>query len=352
MSERGNKISGSGIAALALCNGKFQLESQVPDTDDAGPYALMGTRIHSFLAGEEIALNQEEANIAALCQENYSTAIETIGQEVTDSIIEARYWYEESWSGQIDRIDFFGSEKAMVTDYKTGRNSVGYASENLQLRAYAVLVKKHFPQLKEIYVAIIAPMTGESLTIAHYDESDLAMADKEISDIIAKALAPDAKRSPSPDACKYCRAKAICPEAQGEVRAMVKVDTAIVPQLTNDQLSDYLEKVEILEPLFEAFRSEAKKRLQDGQEIAGRKLQAGRTTRSVSAEDAWKVIQKSGNFLYSQFLEACKVSIPQLEKVVARAFDLNAKEAKAILEEKLADVMETKTSEPIMVRAK
>jgi hypothetical protein len=53
-----------------------------------------------------------------------------------------------------------------------------------------------------------------------------------------------------------------------------------------------------------------------------------------------------------QFLSACKVSIPTLEKIFAASNDIKPKEAKAMLEEMLGDVLVSKTGAPMMVRAK
>jgi hypothetical protein len=104
-----------------------------------------------------------------------------------------------------------------------------------------------------------------------------------------------------------------------------------------------------VESFIEALREEAKKRLQDGQEIAGRKLQAGRTNRSI--EDISTAFQRAG-LDSDQFLSACKVSIPCLEKIFAASNDMKPKEAKAKLEELLSDVLVSKTGAPMMVRAK
>jgi CRISPR/Cas system-associated exonuclease Cas4 (RecB family) len=351
MSERNSKISGSNISALAKCPGKFNLEKGLPE-QPAGPAAEMGTRIHAYLAGEEIQLSHEELEIADSCKKFYLDAIEAINAgEITKTIIEQRYWYDEDWSGAIDRIDFIGDQVAIVTDYKTGRIAQGKASENLQLRSYSVLVKKHFPGLKTIYVAVVQPMTSIPVTITQYDEADLAYSDAEIKGIIQAAYAPDAPRNPSPYACKYCRAKAICPEAQGEVKAMVKVDTAIVPQLTNDQLSDYLQKVEILEPLFEAFRTEAKERMKSGQVIDGYELKPGRITRSIEDNDA-VVAALAGTLSTAAILCSAKISVPMLEKQFAAATGLKQKEAKTELERVLNDRIVSKVSEPVMTRTK
>jgi Protein of unknown function (DUF2800) len=351
--ERKGRISGSKIKSYRDCAGMFNLEKQVPERP-AGPAAEMGTRIHKALeTGDLSPLAPEEREIAEACLQEYAEIIETLNLgNPSATIKEARFWYDDLYSGAIDLIHLYGENQdtALMVDWKSGRIPQSQAAENLQLRAYGVLLKKNLPNpLKKVYVAIVQPMACR-FTIAEYDEADLAFAEAEVVAICEAAYKPDAPRTPSPDACKYCAAKSICPEARGVHTALAerKID---VPTMTNDQIGDFLEKADIVESLIEAVRAEAKARLIAGQEIVGRSLQKGRTTRSVIAEAAWEKVQQSGNVRLSDFLETCKVSIPQLEKVIAKAFDLKAKEAKTILDEKLADVIETKTSEPIMVRA-
>jgi len=348
--ERKEKMSGSGMKGYADCAGKYQLEKTCPE-GESSIYAEIGNRIHAVLSGDtKIVLTDEEQEIVHRCNyqynEVYASMPDEVG-EVTHSILEKRFWYGETWSGQVDRIDFFSEQVALVVDWKTGRNPQGNAESNLQLRAYSVLVKKNYPALKRIFVAIIQPLAAP-YTIAEYDEENLAAADEQIQSIVDAALAPNAPRTPSPDACKYCRAKAICPEAQGVTNELV-VSPSAVPALTNEVIADYLEKADVVEGFIEALRSEAKKRLLEGQEIDGCKLQAGRTSRSI--ENPMAAFEKLG-IAHDLFLTACKVSVPQLEKVFATTNDMKSKEAKAKIEELLEGVLVSKTGEPMMVRAK
>jgi CRISPR/Cas system-associated exonuclease Cas4 (RecB family) len=351
MDERDQKMSGSGMAGYAACQGKFQLERHCPPSGSS-PASEMGDRIHTFLEGGEIELTGEEMNIALRCQQEYMEIREAIGLGEPDyTTIEKRLWYGDTWSGRIDRIDHWGDDTALVVDWKTGRVGTGNsAADNLQLRAYAVLVAKNLPTLKRIFVAVVQPMAAR-FTIAEYDEEALALADAEIAGIVAAALEPDAPRTPSPDACKYCRGKAVCPEAGGVAKSLAVVEQAIIPQLTNDEVSDFLEKADIVEAFIDAVRAEAKQRLKDGQEIAGRKLQAGRTSRSI--EDLSAAHEKLAEVIGADaFLSACKVSVPTLEKAFVEAKSLKGKAGKEAFELAVAEILVNKTSEPSMVRSK
>jgi CRISPR/Cas system-associated exonuclease Cas4 (RecB family) len=350
--ERKNKISGSALKGYSLCNGKYNLELQCPE-QPSGPAAEMGVRIHSALeSGDLSTLSDEEREIAEACLAEYTEILGALNLGEPKSITkEKRLWYRDLYSGAIDQINHYGEnqEIALMIDWKTGRIAQGAAHENIQLRAYAVLLKANLPHLTKVYVAIVQPMATQ-YTIAEYDVADLALAEEEIVGICEAAYDPEAKRTPSQGACKYCRAKSICPEARG-VHTELATRRIDVPAMTNQALGDFLEKADIVEALIESVRAEAKARLIAGQEIEGRTLQKGRTTRSVTAVDAWSRLSKNASIDLMQFLDTCKVSIPSLEKALVKSLDCKAKEAKEILDEKLSEVIETKQGDPIMVRS-
>jgi CRISPR/Cas system-associated exonuclease Cas4 (RecB family) len=348
--ERNGKPSASGFSRLALCPGSWNLEQTLPPQAE-NKYMALGTDVHAVLAETKDfdSLTEEGQDIATRCLSQFS---ELIGQldlgERTKEVIEARFWYDELFSGAIDRIDFFGDDTAVVTDYKTGRVAQSGAAENYQLRAYAVLVKKAFPQLKTILVAIIQPMAGPK-TIAEYNEEDLAKAEQEIVGIVTASQSNDAIRTPSPDACKWCRAKSICPEVRGVHKELEVVSSAVIPRLSNEELLAIDEKAEVVLDFIDEVRKEMKARMMAGQQFAGRSLTEGRKTRSVT--DALAVISAlSGVVEQSDILACSKLSVTSLEKVYAKARGLKGKDAKQQFEDALGWLIETTTSEPSIKR--
>jgi CRISPR/Cas system-associated exonuclease Cas4 (RecB family) len=325
----------------------------MPDEEKSSTYAEMGTRFHEYIATGKGNLNESEIEIAELCVAFRKEAFDQINAgDITETILEERYWYDDIYSGQIDRIDFIGEETAILTDYKTGRNAQSNASENLQLRAYAVLAKKNFPKLKRVFVCIVQPMAGPT-TIAEYEEIDIKLATEQIFEICRKAYSPDAPRTPSPEACKYCRAKTICPEAGGKVRTLAKNSVESILALSDDQLAEYNDAADVAESVIEAIRSETRRRLNTGSSIRGFELKSGRSSRTIeNADDAFAKLHFAGILDAEEFAKCCKVSVPQLEKVVAHNLKLKAKEGKDKLAELLGDIISSKTSEPIMARSK
>ena len=347
--ERKGKPSASGFSRLALCPGSWNLEATLPPQEE-NKYMALGTAVHAVLAGqaEFDTLTEDGQDIATRCLSQFS---EMIGQldlgERTKEVIEERFWYDDLFSGAIDRIDFFG-DTAVVTDYKTGRVAQSGAAENYQLRAYAVLVKKAYPELKTILVAIIQPLAAGK-TIAEYNEEDLARAEEEIVGIVRASQKHDAIRTPSPDACKWCRAKSICPEVRGTHKELEVVSSAVVPRLSNEEILAIDEKAEVVLDFIEEVRKEMKARMIAGQQFAGRSLTEGRKIRSVS--DTQSVISAlSGVVEQSDVLACTKVSITALEKAFAKSKGLKGKDSKQQFEDALGWLIETTIGEPSIKR--
>jgi len=355
--ERKGRPSASGMSRLALCAGSWNLESTLPE-QEPNQYMQLGTDVHAVLADQKPfeELSEEGQEIATRCLSDYADMIRQLDLgTITKSIIEERFWFrgpffeDKMFSGAIDRIDFFGEDMAVVTDYKTGRTAQRKASENAQLKAYAVLVKNAFPELKTILVSIIQPVAGGT-TIAEYNEEDLAAAKKEIFGILHASSFPNAPRNPSADACKWCKAKSICPEVQATHAALQVISGAVVNQLSNSELAAIDDKAEIVEDFIAEIRKEIKQRLMSGQQITGRKLGKGRTTRSVSSDSAAIISALSDILSPSDVLSCAKISLTGLEKAVSKAKGIKQKEAKQAVEDSLGWLIETKEGEPTLIR--
>jgi len=352
--ERNGKPSASGFSRLALCPGSWNLEKTLPP-QEANPYMQLGTDVHAVLADQKPfeELSEEGQDIATRCLSAYSDMIRQLDLgAITDSVIEQRFWYDDLFSGAIDRIDFFGEDLAVVTDYKTGRTAQGKASENQQLKAYAVLVKKAFPELKNILVAIIQPLAGGT-TIAEYNDLELEASEVEILGIVHASLKHDSPRNPSPDACKWCRAKNICPDAYGNAQAATTTlqvaSSVAVSTLSNEELAHLDAKSIIVEDFIDEIRKELKSRLISGAQIAGYSLTKGRTSRNVTDTTA-AISALSGVLEQSDILACAKLSISSLEKAVAKARGIKSKDAKSAVDDALGWLIESKESEPSISR--
>jgi hypothetical protein len=95
------------------------------------------------------------------------------------------------------------------------------------------------------------------------------------------ALSPDAPTNPSPDACKYCKAKPICPsmrqKVQDNARKDFAPDTTITPEM--------IDLAKLAETWADAVLTAAKQQLTNGATISGWNLKPGRKTRFWKSEE-------------------------------------------------------------------
>jgi len=345
LQERGNAPSGSGFPGYALCNGKWQIESVLPEPP-SNDFAESGNLIHAALSGEKVSLTEEQEEVRILCEVHRGMTQEELGMTEPDVIVtEKRYWYrDDQYSGQIDGL-FIKGETAWVFDYKTGRNPV--SGQSLQLMAYAVLVKYNFNQVKQIYCSIIQPLCGKPTSI-FFDQADLEKAEKEIDELLLAIHDPEAMRTPGEEQCRYCRAIGVCPEAKSLTIMVEKLPTF---SLTNEQIAALLPILPVVEKQSDEIKRMAKERLIAGETITGYTLKEGRQTRTIpDAEGAFNLL--SDKLSPEAFASVCKVSVSSLEKVWGEATGTKGKVAKESLESTLGDFITISTGEPMLAKAK
>jgi hypothetical protein len=247
--ERRGLPSASDMYALSECPGKNALVAELKGRglifEAPDPDRESGNRIHAYLA--QIALNPEiirltlkkqlgltdrEVMTATKCEELRDALLADWAgfsadniRSLSDLIIERRLWYPNRWagrfSGQPDYILIKGGE-ALIVDYKSGRKEAMPAADNLQLRAYAVLLKAARPSLESISAAIVEPWVTWSPERVKYDRIALERAAAEIEGIIEKTVTKAGERHAGAW-CDYCPARAHCQEARDYVFAVYKV---------------------------------------------------------------------------------------------------------------------------------
>lgn len=373
--ERQGLPSASYIAQIAACPGSWEAQQGLTDIveDDT---TQSGVEIHDWL--KDKAISQPVQTLTPIRQ---STADECwrmlqidravyFGPDVTGEIqTEKRLWMlnEDSdpiLSAKLDFLEVCGN-RALVVDYKTGWEGADPAHVNLQLRTQALCVEQWFP-VDHVRVIIIAPNCTPSVTISDYTKSELRASQSQIEAIVASAK--NGKRVPGL-ACRWCRAKHVCPEALSMPSALPvalnvppQTDIASRPNgdalrsrlqvMTGDQLGKMLEAAKVAEWVIDQVKVHAKQRIADGETIPGWSLKDGRKRRTVlNAHEALKRINgPAATLTLEQFLDCVTVKISELDAVFKSATGLKSVDAKAELERRLGDVIEKKTDQPSLER--
>lgn len=357
--ERKGLPSASSAQRYALCPGSFLLEQSVHEPDTAGADAQIGNRIHGSLAGEDVTLDETEQHVAYHCRIQEIELVKTVFpfQKGLNITRERRLWafddgFNRSWSGKPDVV-YSDGLNALVIDYKTGRGTVEHATGNAQLRALAVLVNASFGPFGEVTVAIIQPLAGEPTTCTYRSE-DLSRADYEINRLMSDIRKPGQPRNPSAEACKYCKAKGVCPEAQAEVNNL----PTLVPRdgleivMTPEQIAEFLAKAPLAEAVIESVRGKARRMLEAGQAIPGWKLKPGSVRETITQPETvfGRFVEAGGT--QAQFVGAISITKTKLKDAVRSATGRKGKELDAVVETILDGCTETKQTAPSLVADK
>jgi hypothetical protein len=371
-------LSPSGFKAIMLCPAKPAMERGIPDRTSA--YADEGTNCHTLAAH---CLNRgHESARKIVC---HGTGFEPLDGSprfvVTDDMIECVDAYlrvirdyqgdgevfveqslpighitgEEGAQGTSDAVIIRGDE-LIIVDLKAGRGVEVSAGEdvahdlgfqrrpNPQLALYALGALEEFGILadfKMVRLVIVQPRVREM-------SSEYAMTVEELqhwAEGIAKPAAEEARMilngdaddraagcNPHEDACRFCRAKPMCPALaqsvedalQAEFTDLTTADKpeqeAIVKALTPrtpEALGAKLDAVPLIEMWCKAIRAEAERILLDGGQVPGYKLVQGRKgPRSWADEAKAEETLKSFRFKKDEMYDYKVISPTSAEKLL------------------------------------
>lgn len=282
---RQNLPSASGIERRYLCKGSANAEANlVEPADDTNDVKDSGVQIHAALSGDTEALMALSSDDLAVYEDMSRKSFESAerhGFDATRFIAEKRLWFDGEFSGQPDRV-YFQDGRGLVQDYKAGFLPVTTAKDNPQLATLAVLAIYNYG-FAEVHVEII-PRFGAIKESATYDLDSANLALDFIRWIISESKKPDAPRTASDKACKYCKAKLRCPEFQAYASTALAIKTETLPTLPAEQLAAAIDRIPMANTLIDALKVEGKRRLAAGDEEFSKlyELTKGQKTREIT----------------------------------------------------------------------
>ncbi len=279
------RLSASRADRFMTCPGSVRLESQMPE-EPPGEAAAVGTAIHelaeAMLRGD--AINQADYpdsywNMASSYVKFINELIENPRKKLIEvNVDDGLKSLHQALGGTADAVLVDGNHLHVI-DLKTGRVPVE-AENNRQLLTYAVGVMRKFKAPKDITCTmhIFQPMVGHSKWTV--DGARLIQHGVDLQEAATLALSYGAPTNPSLDACKYCRAKTICPsmrqKVQDNARKEFSEDTTVTPEM--------LDLAAIATSWADAVQDAAKQQLKQDKPIQGWTLRPGRKTRFWKAE--------------------------------------------------------------------
>lgn len=273
------RLSASRTDRFMSCPGSYRLESLMP-YEPAGEAAAIGTAIHELseiiLRGGEIPMGTDPDHISMA--QNYANFVNTLVENPRKKLIEVSLddglkSLHPALGGTADAVLVDG-DHLHVIDLKTGRIAVD-ATDNKQLLTYALGAMRQFKAPSHITCTmhIFQPRVGHSKwTVTGQELIDHGQKLKAAAEL---ALTSDAPTNPSVDACRYCRAKTICPSMREKVqeaaRSDFKPDTTVTPEM--------LDTAALVSAWAEAVQAAAKEQITSGVAIQGWTMRQGRKTK-------------------------------------------------------------------------
>lgn len=215
----------------------------------------------------------------------------------------------------------------LVVDYKHGVGVQVHAAGNPQLRYYALGVLAGLPDsmpVTSVRIVVVQPRGrgGRAIDEETISALDLIEWAADLFDAARRTLAPDAPRVAG-DWCRWCPASATCPAQKAQAQAVVRADftdlDAAPPAPDTLSIADIarvLEKADFVRKWLDAVEAQAKWSLEQGVEVPGWKLVAGRASRSWADEDiAADALQARGVDPYTKKI----LSPAQAEKALGKA---------------------------------
>ncbi len=294
-------------ASVTLARGKKRLPS---------PYTREGTAAHEAaeriinglpapasvsVDGEDIAISDEMIDHI----EHYTKYVEALARRShvfqTETKLELLDLPEPLF-GTSDAMGWQRDDKELeIVDLKYGKGvSVG-VDGNPQLKIYGLGGWRKFKDAKSVKLTIVQPRTaGPPVQSVTLGVGELLIWQLETLEPALQRIADDDSTETPGSHCRWCvragECKALANLAQVEARAaFAPTPGAIVSGLTNDDLSNALDKAELILAWVNLIRAEASQRVDHGQVIPNYKLVPKRAMRKWTDDnDALAALNVAG----------------------------------------------------------
>lgn len=324
-----NIVGGSTAKRVIACPASVKLCQQMPPQLES-EHAARGTLLHNVMA-ELLEFDKKPEQMLGATYKNQTLTQELIDEKVIPALealqeidpdnrmeymVETRVGFGDFLPGVFGSTDLLGriGSRAIVLDWKFGDGVLVDADDNPQLLFYAAAAMRTeaakwvFEGADEVELIIVQPPA-----IRRWVTNKARVANFELTLLraVTQALRPDPVMQTG-DHCRWCTAKPICPQMNGEVDRALKMQLDALPA---EQISIMLGQADRLEDFIKDLRSLAFTMLEKGHKVPGYKLVAKRGTRQWTNKDnaaAW--LRDYGVEPYSQEL----LSPAQAEKALKK----------------------------------
>lgn len=345
MPDKHAKLSASGSSRWINCPPSVRLEEQFEDKTSI--YAEEGTLAHE-LAELKLRLELKEITkrtytlrfnkatkdnplyskdmddyvdvYKEICMEKYLNSKET----TTDSIaaVEQRLDFSNYVPDGFGTGDFIviADGTLEICDLKYGKGVPVSAENNSQMRLYALGAINKFSFLYDITkvrMTIIQPRLN-SISSDEISVNELLKWAEEVVKHSAELAIKGEGEFKTGAHCKFCKARSVCRARADENLELAKFEFKKSDTLSNDEISEILEKVDSLVKWASDVKEYALDKALEGEEFKGYKLVEGRSQRKWKDEKAVAKILIDRGFLDNIIWTKKLTTISNIERAIGK----------------------------------
>lgn len=332
-------LAPSAASRWLQCPASVRMIAEMPHLEEDSSYSIEGTRAHTIaylLAGKYFGiLNDDEYRhgFEAWQDDTPEEQQEEMGQHAEAYVgllaglmqNDSTLLLEQKLNTGIDKCWGTGDAIIMsasridVVDYKYGQGVFVNAENNPQLKLYGVGALDTFGVISDIDTVgmhIHQPRL-DSHTYAEMSADDLRhWRDHTVAPVAEEALTPDAHFGPSASACRFCP---VAGECTARMRHVLDEDFGSPDLMTEDELSDALDRVESIKSWCTALEAAALKRAySDGKKLPRWKVVLSGGRRSVTDYDAAVAALAAAGYDEELVTRKTIETLGYLEKLVGR----------------------------------
>jgi hypothetical protein len=323
----------SQLNRYEACRGAWNVERDIPPSPTT-PDAASGTTIHAALdTGDTRSLDVDEQQTYQRCQEILMRCFpyEMLSKERRFFLVNPTG--KTVLSGKADLIQL-DEDSIHIIEFKTGRNAVPPPMENWQMLSLAVMAWEEY-RPAWVHLAIIQPWVSFEPVTAVLTSHDVSQIKQQLFTLLSD-IETSTQRTPSLDACRYCRAKATCPKAWGIVKSLETLPPA--------QWAVNLNTCELAQDIIDAVRAGAKTLMLAGAKVPGYEIVYEQRT-TYRGGDLQMILNRGAFYGLNigNFLPCCKLVAGDLRKTIAQSAYLKGAELTRAIATITDDLGETKT---------
>ena len=271
--EKHHRYSPSSLHRRSLCPASAGMEAMCPE-EGGSAAAERGTAIHRALAdwlGWCLADSRrpsfpDDADAQMTCEAimEFAEGIVRGGVPPYELRAEMRLQLRDTFGevlteGTADLVWQDTEGLWHVADWKTGRTPVPEAASNWQASAYAAALAQQ-SRADRVCVHIVQPPLGLS-TSREFGGEELAEVASAIMEVVAEGEATGAPCRPSPEACRFCRARLVCTAWRLAQDNALRVPAGLeVARMDDELLAAEYGRVQVAEAYASALREELERR--------------------------------------------------------------------------------------------